>query len=145
MREFFAEYFVFIVVDISIFISGVVGGIVFNIFVSAKILREIYISPNFKGKEWNIARIPKGGKTYVYLNPKTYRQTLATWVSFLWWRFTGRKHDYLLENKRKQGQIAIILFTLSAVIIVYGLYAVFTIQHVHENPIKYMNEHHEHK
>lgn len=101
---------------LAVFTGGLIAGYVVNELRTARLLQKIYISPKHKEADWKLARVSSNdGREFIYLNPKSYLQTLDMWLSFKVWNGSGRKQDYLLySTKARRGVYAAAITCLAA-------------------------------
>jgi hypothetical protein len=129
--EYFDRFWAYILADTTIFIGGMVFGTIIATLYYIKHFQNIYVSPKFKKADFNIARIVDScGNEYIYLNPKTIRQSLEAWTAYLWWNFRGKKTDYIIENKKLQRTLFIWVITIAIIVTLYGIFNIFEIQGV---------------
>lgn len=123
------SHWILIFGELLVFLGGMTLGVLLISLRHAKILQKIYISPNYKDADWNLARIHgSNGREYVYLNPKSFIQTVEAWVTYHWWVFTGRKSDYLLESPKLQRVLLVCTACFLLGLSSFELYNVFDIR-----------------
>lgn len=142
MQNFFnyvESHWVAILGELIVFSGGMVlGGFAMSLLI-ARTMRKIYISPKFKDADWNLARITgDNGREYVYLNPKSYLNTLEAWVSYYWWNVSGRRPDYILESPKLQRTILVVAACCLIGLSSFELYNVFDIRPLNTHIIEEM-------
>lgn len=123
--------------ELLVFAGGMILGILLISARTVRHLQKIYISPNFKDAEWNLARFhDKKGNEYVYINPKGYLQTAEAWFVYHWWTLSGRKQDYFISNPSKQRSLVTAVVFLLAFLAVFELYNVFDVRPLNTHVIE---------
>lgn len=120
--------------DLFLFIAGVFLGLLIFLLFLPKLLTNVFITPKLKGNtDINMVSVlhEKTGKEFIYLNPRTFTQSVGMLISFVFWRFSPRKHKktyHLHVNRTATLLFYVVIFILS-VNIISALYLIFTIQH----------------
>ncbi|MDQ0976592.1 hypothetical protein QFZ31_006644 [Neobacillus niacini] len=125
--------------DILIFIGGILVGSILLFFYNVKMFSDIYITPVSKSgnKDLNYVKVTNthSGKTFTYFNPRTFLQTAELLSTYLWWKYSkkGKSQCYSIHSGTKAFTIFVTFLAVSAVIVIWALYCIATIQYGHHH------------
>lgn len=118
--------------DLFLFLAGVILGLLIFVLYLPSLFANVYISPKLKeNTDLNmISVVNEKGEEFIYLNPRTFTQSVGMIMAFVLWRFTPTKkrRTFHLHADRIALTIFFSIVTVLTIIVLVALYLIFTVQ-----------------
>lgn len=132
--DFTSSYDIHVITsDLFLFIAGVFLGVLIFLLILPKVLTNVFITPKLKDNgDINMISVEheKTGTRFIYLNPRTFTQSVGMIISFLLWRISPRKkkRTFHLHVNRTATIIFYVVIAVLSANVLFAIYTIFTVQ-----------------